>query len=113
MSNGLVTRRTALAAAGGLVLAGCDQLSQNATVQKVLSGAESLNLGGQRLVLTSSQPLAREYPLSEISRDFKANGTIRPDSDEYRRLALTDFGDWRLKLDGLVRKPASYSLDEL
>jgi DMSO/TMAO reductase YedYZ molybdopterin-dependent catalytic subunit len=113
MSSAIITRRAALAAAGGLVVAGCDQLSQNATVQKILSGAESLNLGGQRLVLTSSQPLAREYPASQISREFKANGTVRPDTDEYRRLALTRFADWRLKIDGLVRKPASYSLDEL
>src|SRR5947209_14805821 len=104
MSGTMLTRRAALAAAGGLVIAGCDKLSQDPTVQKVLSGAESLNLGGQRLVLTSSQPLAREYPASEISRDFKANGTVRPDSDEYRRLALSEFRDWRLKIDGLVRK---------
>lgn len=113
MSEAIITRRAALAAASGLLVAGCDQLSQNATVQKVLSGAESVNLGGQRLVLTSSQPLAREYPASEISRVFKANGTVRPDTDEYRRLALTEFSDWRLQVGGLVRKPASWSLDEL
>jgi DMSO/TMAO reductase YedYZ molybdopterin-dependent catalytic subunit len=96
-----------------MVLAGCDKLSQNSTVQKVLSGAEQLNLTGQRIVLTTSQPLAREYPASEISRDFKANGTVQPDSDDYRRLVLTEFTDWRLKIDGLVRKPASWSLDEI
>jgi DMSO/TMAO reductase YedYZ molybdopterin-dependent catalytic subunit len=108
-----LTRRAAIAAAGGLVLAGCDKLSGSPTVQKILSGAEQLNLTGQRLVLTTSQPLAREYPASEISRDFKANGTVRPDSDEYRRMVLTEFTDWRLRIDGLVRKPASWSLDEL
>jgi len=108
-----LTRRAAIAAAGGLVLAGCDKLSGSPTVQKILSGAEQLNLTGQRLVLTTSQPLAREYPASEISRDFKANGTVRPDSDEYRRMVLTEFTDWRLKIDGLVRKSASWSLDEL
>jgi DMSO/TMAO reductase YedYZ molybdopterin-dependent catalytic subunit len=96
-----------------MVLAGCDKLSQNSTVQKVLSGAEQLNLTGQRIVLTTSQPLAREYPASEISRDFKANGTVQPDSDDYRRMVLTEFTDWRLKIDGLVRKPASWSLDEI
>lgn len=112
MSESL-TRRAAIAAAGGLVLAGCDKLSGSPTVQKILSGAEQLNLTGQRLVLTTSQPLAREYPASEISRDFKANGTVQPDSDEYRRMVLTEFTDWRLKIDGLVRKPASWSLDEL
>ena len=113
MSETVFTRRAALAAAGGLFVSGCDKISQNSTVQKVLSGAEALNLDGQRLVLTSSQPLAREYPASEISKNFKANGTVRPDSDEYRRMALTEFTDWRLKVDGLVAKPASYSLDEL
>jgi DMSO/TMAO reductase YedYZ molybdopterin-dependent catalytic subunit len=95
------------------VLAGCDKLSGSPTVQKILSGAEQLNLTGQRLVLTTSQPLAREFPASEISRDFKANGTVQPDSDEYRRMVLTEFTEWRLKIDGLVRKPASWSLDEL
>jgi DMSO/TMAO reductase YedYZ molybdopterin-dependent catalytic subunit len=108
-----LTRRAALVAVGGLVLAGCDKISQSDTVQKVLSSAEQLNLGGQRLVLTSTQPLAREYPASQISRVFKANGTVQPDSDDYRRLALTEFTDWRLKIDGLVRKPATYSLDEI
>ena len=109
----MLSRRAALAAAGGLVLAGCDKLSESPTVQKILSGAEQLNLTGQRIVLTTSQPLAREYPASEISRVFKANGTVQPDSDEYRRMVLTEFTDWRLKIDGLVRKPASWSLDEL
>lgn len=113
MNEAILTRRAALAAAGGLVLAGCDQVSQNNTVQKILASAEKLNLGGQRLVLTSSEPLAREYPASEISRDFKANGTVRPDSDDYHRMALTEFTDWRLQIEGLVRKPAKYSLDEL
>jgi DMSO/TMAO reductase YedYZ molybdopterin-dependent catalytic subunit len=113
MSDTLVNRRAALAAAGGLLVAGCDKLSQSNTVQKILAGAESLNLDGQRLVLTSGQPLAREYPASEISREFKANGTVRPDSDAYRNLVLTEFADWRLKLSGLVRKPGSWSLAEL
>ena len=113
MRQPIFTRRSVLAAAGGLVLAGCDKLSQSVTVQKILGGAEQINLSGQRLVLTSSQPLAREYRAADISRDFKANGTVRPDSDEYRRMALTQFSDWRLQLEGLVRKPASYSLDEL
>ena len=113
MSNTFISRRAALAATGGLLLTGCDKLSQNNTVQKILAGAESLNLDGQRLVLTSGQPLAREYPASQISKVFKANGTVRPDSDEYRNLVLTEFSDWRLQLDGLVQKPASYSLAEL
>jgi len=46
----------------------------------MLESAENLSLSGQRLVLNSSSPLAREYRASDISRDFKANGTVKPDS---------------------------------
>ncbi len=116
MKRELITRRAAVLgtmSAGGLILAGCDKLGQNQTFAKVLEGAEKLNLTGQRLVLSSSAPLAREYSTSDISRVFKANGTIRPDGDEYRNLALTQFANWRLKIDGLVMKPVSFSLEEL
>jgi DMSO/TMAO reductase YedYZ molybdopterin-dependent catalytic subunit len=116
MTRELVTRRAALTGAmgaAGLALTGCDKLSDWQTFQRMLEGAEKLNLAGQRLVLNSSQPLAREYKPSDISRVFKANGTVRPDTDDYRRLMLTEFSDWRLKIDGLVAKPLSLSLDEL
>jgi DMSO/TMAO reductase YedYZ molybdopterin-dependent catalytic subunit len=113
MPADLITRRAALLGAGGLALSGCDQLSQNRTFQKMLESAEKLSLNGQRLALSSSQPLAREFQPSDISRDFKANGTVKPDSEDYGRLAMTQFSDWRLKIDGLVKKPLSLSLDEL
>jgi DMSO/TMAO reductase YedYZ molybdopterin-dependent catalytic subunit len=115
MTRDSITRRAALGAlgAGGLALSGCDQLSQNQTFKRMLEGAEKLSLHGQRLVLNSSQPMAREYPASDISRDFKANGTTKPDSEDYRRLAMNQFSDWQLKIDGLVKKPISLSLAEL
>jgi DMSO/TMAO reductase YedYZ molybdopterin-dependent catalytic subunit len=113
MTRNSITRRAALLGAGGLALSGCDQLSQNQTFKKLLESAENLSLGGQRLVLNSSAPLAREYQPSDISRDFKANGTVKPDSADYSRLAMTQFADWRLKIDGLVKKPLSLSLDEI
>ncbi|HEX3483755.1 MAG TPA: molybdopterin-binding protein [Micropepsaceae bacterium] len=111
-----ITRRVALrgiVGTGGLILAGCDQLSDNQTFQRMLESAEKLNLGGQRLVLNSSTPLAREYQKSDISRVFKANGTIRPDGDEYKRMAMEGFQNWKLQIGGLVNKPVSYSLEEL
>ena len=116
MTRELLTRRNALrglAGAGGLMLAGCDKLSQNQTFQKMLETAEHLNLGGQRLALTANAPLAREYQRSDISRVFKANGTVRPSGDAYGRLASTGFSDWRLKIEGLVEKPMELSLDEI
>src|ERR1700687_1852777 len=99
MTRDSLTRRAALMGAGGLALSGCDQLSQNKTFQKMLEGAEKLSLNGQRLVLNSSQPLAREYQPSDISRDFKANGTIKPDSADYGRLAQTQFSAWAVEIE--------------
>src|SRR6266705_3340954 len=113
MKRDVLTRRAALLGAGGLALSGCDQVSQNQTFKKLLESAEKLSLGGQRLMLGSSAPLAREYQPSDISRDFKANGTVKPDSADYGRLAQTQFSDWRLMIGGLVKKPLSLSLDEL
>jgi DMSO/TMAO reductase YedYZ molybdopterin-dependent catalytic subunit len=116
ISRRLITRRTALVgamSAGGLILAGCDKVGQNPTFAQLLQSAEKLNQRGQRLVLTSTGPLAREYQKSDISVNFKANGTVRPESDEYQKLLLTEFTDWRLKIDGLVEKPVEFSLPEL
>jgi DMSO/TMAO reductase YedYZ molybdopterin-dependent catalytic subunit len=116
MTRELITRRAALMGAmgtGGLILSGCDKLSENQTFQRMLAGAENLNLTGQRLVLNSSTPLAREYQKSDISRVFKANGTVRPDGEEYRNLALAQFETWKLQIGGLVNKPFSLSLEEL
>src|SRR5260221_1811039 len=110
MTRDLLTRRAALLGAGGLALSGCDQLSQNQTFKKLLESAENLSLGGQRLVLNSSAPLAREYQPSDISRDFKANGTVKPDSAEYGLLAQTQFADWRLQYDGMEIKQMSLLL---
>jgi DMSO/TMAO reductase YedYZ molybdopterin-dependent catalytic subunit len=116
MTRDLITRRAALTGimgTGGLILSGCDQLSGNQTFQRMLEAAEKLNLGGHRLVLNSSSPLAREYQKSDISRVFKANGTVRPDSEEYKGLAAAQFANWKLAIGGLVDKPLSLSLDEL
>jgi DMSO/TMAO reductase YedYZ molybdopterin-dependent catalytic subunit len=115
MTREPITRRAALLGAmgTGLILSGCDQLSNNQTFQRMLEGAEKLNLTGQRLVLNSSTPLAREYAKSDISRVFKANGTVRPDGEAYRNLAFAQFETWKVQIGGLVNKPLAFSLEEL
>jgi DMSO/TMAO reductase YedYZ molybdopterin-dependent catalytic subunit len=56
--------------------------------------------------------LAREFPRSEISKPPFANG--EPPKDEaFRRLQAGGFADWRLAVDGMVARPASFSLAEL
>lgn len=100
------------AAASGLVLAACDRLTQNASVQNGLAGAEGLTRRAQRL-LVDRKALAKEFPESQISKDFRPNGSISPGDAEYRTLVDGGFADWRLVIDGLVERPLSLSLDEL
>jgi DMSO/TMAO reductase YedYZ molybdopterin-dependent catalytic subunit len=104
---------TALGATGSaLVLSGCDRLSQDPRVRSVLYTEDDLNRMVQGFLLSPSS-LAREFPESEISTDFRANGSTNPDDPEYVRHAATGFVDWRLKVGGLVETPAEFSLADL
>jgi DMSO/TMAO reductase YedYZ molybdopterin-dependent catalytic subunit len=97
---------------GSLLLGGCDRLSENSEVQRILGGAEPVSRRVQRLI-GGPQPLAREYTEADLSPQFKSNGTSDPDDDDYQALADKNFVDWRLAVDGLVQRPAKFSLDEL
>ena len=99
-------------AVGALLLGGCDRLSEDPTVQRVLASAESVTRRMQRL-LGGNHSLAPEYAEADLSKEFKANGTLDPDDDDYQALASKQFVDWRLEVTGLVNRPAQYSLDEL
>ncbi|HEY9234219.1 MULTISPECIES: molybdopterin-binding protein [Phenylobacterium] len=99
-------------AASGLVLAACDQLTLNPSVQKGLARAEGLTRRAQRL-LVDRTALAQEFPESRISPDFRANGSISPGDADYRALVDNGFADWRLVVDGLVERPLALSLAEL
>ena len=102
----------AAAAAGGLVLAGCDRLSQAQDVRKVLYTGEDMTMLVQRALLSPTS-MAKEFPASAISATFKANGSTDPDDPAYRALAANGFADWRLEVGGLVERPASLSLADL
>ena len=104
--------RAGLNSAIGLAAAACDKVTQSPSVNATLDGAESLNRRFQSLLVGKSA-LAREYRVSDISPDFKANGTTSPDSSEYQAMAAKGFADWRLKIGGLVERPFSVSLAEL
>ena len=100
------------AAAGGLLLAGCDRLSAAPAFRDVLGSAEGLTRRSQRLLLTG-QPLAREFSRSDLSREFRPNGSTNPQSPEYLQLVESGFRDWRLRVDGLVSNPLSLTLAQL
>jgi DMSO/TMAO reductase YedYZ molybdopterin-dependent catalytic subunit len=110
------SRRGLLAAGaatfGGLLLAGCDRLSNAPKFQSLLGSANRATYGAQR-VLLSGQPLAREFQEKDLSPVFKANGSTMPGDPAYQTMMENGFADWRLKIDGLVARPASLSLADL
>ena len=108
--RGFLTRLSA--AGGALLLGGCDQLSQSPTFRDVLSKAECVTQSVQRFVL-SQRAMAREFSESDISAYFKPNGSINIDDSSYQGQVKDGFSQWRLKIDGLVARPAALSLDEL
>ena len=71
---------------------------------------ETLTYAAQRLLTRHS--LAREFPRSQISKRPLAN-EIPPFRDDFKRLEAGGFVDWRLNVDGLVGRPASFSLAQL
>lgn len=115
MTRTILTRRGLLMGAGAgsaLLLSGCDVLSGNPDVRKVLGSAEEADLVAQRF-LQGRHSLAKEYAPSAISRDFRANGSTAPGGDAYADALAEDFAGWRLTIDGLVHRPLEMSLAQL
>ena len=71
---------------------------------------ETLTYASQRLLTRHS--FAREFSRSEISERPLANETA-PLSEPFKRLQAGGFADWRLTVDGMVDRPASFSIDQL
>jgi DMSO/TMAO reductase YedYZ molybdopterin-dependent catalytic subunit len=71
---------------------------------------ETLTYASQRLLTRHS--LAREFSRSEISARPLAN-ELAPFKEPFKRLQAGNFVDWRLTVDGLVDRPASFSIDQL
>ena len=71
---------------------------------------ETLTYASQRLLTRHS--LAREFSRSQISKRPLPN-EMAPLSDAFKRLQAGNFADWRLTIDGMVARPAAFSLDQL
>jgi DMSO/TMAO reductase YedYZ molybdopterin-dependent catalytic subunit len=72
---------------------------------------EILTYASQRILLPRDS-LAREFDRSQISKICPVNGGP-PENEAYQRLLAGGFADWRLTIDGLVARPASFSLADL
>jgi len=107
-----LTRRSLIIGGTGLVLAGCDRLNDSEGFREGLRSAERLTMKTQRLI-SSRTALAREFRPEQRSPTFRANGNTMPQSADFPRFAAGGFADWRLKVDGLVRRPLSLSLGQL
>ncbi len=119
--TGLPTRR-GIATAGIITLAGASGLGAAAALagrfglvppdaQGILGLGETFTYSAQRL-LTSGQPLAREFSPGQISKIAPVNGWAPKDTN-YRNALANGFQDWRLSIEGLIARPASFSLDQL
>jgi DMSO/TMAO reductase YedYZ molybdopterin-dependent catalytic subunit len=100
------------AALGGLLLGGCDRLSDAPRFRSLLDSAERLTYASQRLLL-GNHSMAREFTAADLSPVFRSNGTSMPDSAEYRRLMSEGFTGWRLAVGGLVAQPLQLSLESI
>jgi DMSO/TMAO reductase YedYZ molybdopterin-dependent catalytic subunit len=70
----------------------------------------TLTYAAQRLLTRHS--LAREFSPNQISKQPFAN-EVAPLGDEFKRQQSAAFVDWRLTVDGMVSRPASFSLAEI
>src|SRR5881392_127382 len=76
----------------------------------IYGAGATLTYAAQRLLTRHS--LAREFPRSLISKDPFPNGDP-PHDEDFRRLEVGGFADWRLSVEGMVARPALFSLADL
>ncbi len=104
--------RAGLASLGALALGACDKITNDPKGAAFLQSAEGLTRRAQRL-LVNRTALAREFQPSDISRDFRPNGSIDPQDADYLAHKKAGFADYRLVIDGLVEHPLLLSLADL
>jgi DMSO/TMAO reductase YedYZ molybdopterin-dependent catalytic subunit len=113
---------TGLASSGGLLLAGCSSTELPPTYGNVLRMGDVLTYRAFRTLLPA-RALVREYSHRDISSS-PAIGTTDPADPHqgafntergplYDRLRAGGFADWRIRVEGRVARPGSYSLADL
>jgi DMSO/TMAO reductase YedYZ molybdopterin-dependent catalytic subunit len=111
-----------LACTGGLLLAGCSSKDLPPTYGNVLRMGDLLTYRAFRMLLPAHS-LAREYAHRDISSSPAVGNTNPADSQQpgfnadrgplFEQLRAGDFTDWRLRVEGRVARPMSFSLADL
>ena len=99
------------ASLAGLVLAGCNRITEDPKVVDVLASAEGVSRRVQRLIGRGA--LVREFTRADITPNFKANGSTDPPDADYKAMVANGFADWKLLVDGLVERPLALSLADI
>ena len=76
----------------------------------VYGAGETLTYAAQRLLTRHS--LAREFSRSQISKEPFANA-VDPLGNDFQKLRDEGFAQWRLAVDGMVARPASFSVADI
>ena len=105
-------RRRLFIASSVSALAGCGPISSalngNDGVRRALASVETLNHA-----LIGTRGLAREYAERDVDRHFRVNGFATPSDAHYNDLLASNFGRYRLIVDGAVERPSAFSLSRL
>ncbi len=111
----MINRRELLLGSAALALSGCKVLDSagdsDSALRRLFASHEGLTHRAQRALI--GERLAPEFAEADIRQGQRPNGSINPDSTEYRRMADTGFRDYRLTVSGLVDAPQSLTLAEL
>ena len=99
------------AVAGAAALSGCEKLSRTSWFPDVLSAGEKASAAVHKSL--ARKAMAQEFSASDLSPDFRSNGTADPATPEYRALVANNFGAWTLQVDGSVASPRAFTLAEL
>jgi DMSO/TMAO reductase YedYZ molybdopterin-dependent catalytic subunit len=106
-------KRKLFVVGAGALLSGCapigSALNNSQRVRDVLSVAEKLSFSG----IGNSGALAKEYRESDISPVFRIDSLPTPTDSAYEMMMATHFKAFRLRVDGAVARPRSFSLAQL
>jgi hypothetical protein len=87
------------------LLGGCDRLAGSARFRSLLALADAPTDAALH-ALTPEDALAQEFSEADISPVFKANGSLNPQTPEYRALVADGFASYRLHVGWAGRAAA-------